>query len=141
LLGALLDQPELFSAEHAKHVEELLTSPELRGIFRAARALVVDGGRLDAPVLLAQVEGNAALNWLRERLSTQPCRDKAEAEEILNRGISLLAQDRIKRELPELANRIGEARRRGDESMAITLTKQRDELALSAHRLVKGPKR
>jgi hypothetical protein len=52
-----------------------------------------------------------------------------------------LAKQNIERELPRLAQQIQLARQRGDENEAITLTRQRHELAMQAHQMVKGVKR
>jgi DNA primase len=141
LLGALLDKPELFRSEHADNLKELLTVAELQAILSAAATQVAERGTLDAPRLLAQLAGNSANAWLHERLSVETYSDDAQAEEVLRRGLPLLAKQNIERELPRLAQRIQLARQRGDENEAITLTRQRDELVLHAHQLVKGVKR
>jgi DNA primase len=141
LLGALLDKPELFRSEYAENLKELLTVAELQAIFTAAADQVAERGTLDAPRLLARLAGNEALAWLQERLSVETYSDDAQAEQVLRRGIPFLAKQNIERELPHLARRILLARQRGDESEAITLTRQRHELAMHAHQLVKGVKR
>jgi DNA primase len=141
LLGALLDKPELFRSQYAENLKELLTVAELQAIFSAAAAQVAERGTLDAPRLLAKLAGNSALAWLQERLSVETYSDDAEAEQVLRRGIPFLAKQNIEGELPRLAQRIQLARQRGDESEAIALTRQRHELAMHAHQLVKGVKR
>ena len=144
LLGALLDRPVLFRSEYAENLKELLTVADLRAIFTAAADHVADRGTLDAPRLLATLAGkldDLALAWLQERLSVETYSDDAQAEQVLRRGIPFLAKQNIERELPRLAQRISLARQRGDESEAITLTRQRHELAMHAHQLVKGVKR
>jgi DNA primase len=141
LLGALLDKPALFRSQYAENVKELLTASELQSIFSAAAAQVAERGTLDAPRLLAHLAGNAALGWLQERLSLEAYSDDAQAEEVLRRGIPLLAKQNIERELPQLAERIRLARQRGDENEALELTRQRHELARHASQLVKGVKR
>jgi hypothetical protein len=143
LVGAFLDKPELFRSHYAENVKELLTVGELQSIFSAAAAQVAEASpaKLDAPRLLADLAGNAAIDWLRERLSVEAYSDDAQAEEVLRRGIPFLAKQNIERELPQLAQRIQLARQRGDETEAITLTRQRHELAMHAHQLVKGVKR
>jgi DNA primase len=141
LVGALLDKPALFGSEYAENLKELLTVAELQAIFTAAAAQVADRGTLDAPRLLAQLAGNQALAWLQERLSVETYSDDAQAEQVLRRGIPFLAKQNIESELPRLAQRIQLARQRGDESEAIALTRQRHELAMHAHQLVKGVKR
>ncbi|HUR89885.1 MAG TPA: toprim domain-containing protein, partial [Ramlibacter sp.] len=141
LLGALLDKSELFRSEYAENLKELLTAADLQAIFSAAAAQVAERGTLDAPRLLAQLGENSAIAWLRERLSIETYSDQAEAHEVLRKGIPLLAKQNIERELPQLAQQIQAARQRGDETEAIRLTRQRQELALHAHQLVKGAKR
>jgi replicative DNA helicase len=141
LLGALLDKPALFRSQYSENVKELLTASELQSIFSAAAAQVAERGTLEAPRLLAHLTGNAALGWLQERLSLEAFSDDAQAEEFVRRGIPLLAKQNIERELPQLAERIRLARERGDETEAITLTRQRHELAKHASQLVKGVKR
>lgn len=141
LLGALLDKPELFLSQHAENVKELLTVGELQSIFSAAAAQVAERGTLDSTRLVTQLAGNTALDWLQERLSVEAYSSKAEAEEVLRRGIPFLAKQNIERELPQLARQIQHARLRGDEQEAIALTRQRHELAMHAHQLVKGVKR
>ena len=142
LLGALLDKPALFRSQYAENVKELLTASDLQSIFSAAAAQVAERGTLEAPRLLAHLSGNAALGWLQERLSLEAYSDDASAEEVLRRGIPLLAKESIERELPQLAQRAQLARQRGDESEARALTQQREELFKHAGRiLAKGVKR
>ncbi|MDD9946930.1 MAG: DNA primase [Myxococcales bacterium] len=140
LVGLLLDQPELFQSAEAKNLEELLTSPELQCIFRSAAELVRENTVVDASALLSRVESGGgserASVWLRERLSVDTYQDKGEAQSLLSRGVERLAIENIQRELPRLAQEISLARRSGDDDLAVRLTRQRDELALSAHRLV-----
>jgi len=142
LLGALLDRPSLFTAQVAENVKELLTVSELQSIFSAAAAQFAERGRLDTPRLLDQLAGNAALDWLRERLSREAYSDDAQAEEVLRRGIPILEKHKTERELQQLAQRAQLARQRGDEAEAVTLTRQRHELlAKHAHHMAKGVKR
>jgi DNA primase len=141
LLGALLDKPALFSSVYAGNLKELLTTEETQSIFSAAAGLVDPQGNLDASRLLASVEGNLLVGWLHERLSVEHYADPGEAEKVLQAGIPLLAKQNIEGELPVLADAIRRARQSGDEELAITLTKQRDALAASAHRLIRGLKR
>ncbi|HKU44242.1 MAG TPA: DNA primase [Polyangiales bacterium] len=126
LLGALLDKPELFRSDHSQHLSELLTAEDLRAIFSAAAAQIEEFGALDAQRLVREVPGNEAVTWLREQLSVETYSDHARAEEVLRKGIPLLRKHRVERERAELAARIQQARQRGDESLAIALTKQRD---------------
>jgi DNA primase len=141
LLGAFLDKPALFRSQYAENLKELLTVEELQSIFSAAAAQYAERGNLDAPRLLADLAGNPALDWLKERLSVEMFADDARAEEVLRSGIPLLAQRNIERELPELANRATLARQRGDEMEALTLTRQHITLFKHASQLVKGVKR
>ncbi len=141
LLGALLDQPALFSSDLAGNLKELLTTAELRSIFSAAAAQVEEYGALDASRLLAGLAGNAGLMWLRERLSVETYENRAKAEDLLRRGIPQLHNQQLEHERALLAERIRNARQTGNEELAIVLTKQRDELAHRAHNLVKGLKR
>ena len=126
LLGALLDKPELFRSDHSQHLRELLTAEDLRAIFSAAAAQIEEFGVLDAQRLVTEVPGNEAATWLREQLSVETYSDHARAEEVLRKGIPLLHKHHVERERAELAERIQQARQRGDESLAIALTKQRD---------------
>lgn len=141
LLGALLDKPALFRSQYAENVKELLTVEELQSIFSAAAAQFAERETLDAPRLLAQLAGNAAVDWLKERLSVEMYSDEAKAEEELRSGIPLLAKQNIECELPRLAQRVQLARQRGDENEALTLTRQHYELSKHAIQLVKGVKR
>jgi DNA primase len=141
LLGAILDKPALFGSQYAETLKELLTVGELQSIFSAAAAQFADRGTLDAPRLLAQLAGNPALDWLKERLSVEMFADDAQAEEELRSGIPLLARQNIESELPKLAQRVQLARQRGDEIEALTLTRQHYELSKHAIQLVKGVKR
>jgi len=126
LLGALLDKPELFRSDHSQHLRELLTAEDLRAIFSAAAAQIEELGALDAQRLVSEVPGNEAATWLREQLSVETYPDQARAEEVLRKGIPLLHKHHVERERAELAERIQQARQRGEESLAIALTKQRD---------------
>ncbi|HET8932885.1 MAG TPA: DNA primase [Polyangiales bacterium] len=141
LLGAFLDKPALFRSQYAENLKELLTVEELQSIFSAAAAQFADRGTLDAPRLLAQLAGNPALDWLKERLSVEMFADDARAEEELRSGIPLLAKQNIESELPRLAQRAQLAWQRGDEMEARTLTRQHLELSKHASQLVKGVKR
>ena len=141
LLGALLDKPELFATSHADNLQGLLTDPSLRAVYDATADLVRKDGVLDASRLLSSVEGNLAEPWLKERLAVEAYTTKAEAEDVLRSGVPLLAKRNIESELPALARQIGEARRDGDDERAVMLTKQRDDLALTAHSLINGPER
>jgi hypothetical protein len=103
-----------------------LTAEDLRAIFSAAAAQIEELGVLDAQRLVTEVPGNEAATWLREQLSVETYSDHARAEEVLRKGIPLLHKHHVERERAELAERIQQARQRGDESLAIALTKQRD---------------
>ncbi|MBW2463775.1 MAG: DNA primase [Deltaproteobacteria bacterium] len=140
LLGAILDDPALFGSDVVENFERLLTSQELRAIFQAAAGLVRERGSLDAATLLDQIAGNPAQPWLNGRLAIQKY-DAEGAERALRDGIPRLELHNIRRELPELAQRIKDARRVGDEERAMSLTRQHDELRRSAHLLLSAGKR
>lgn len=134
LVGLLLDQPGLFASPEAKNLEELLTSPELQGIFRTAAELFQESTVIDASALLSRIGSAHGAGWLRERLSVDTYQDRAESEMVLRRGVTQLAVQNIESKRRELAQQIANARRTGDDGLAIRLTRERDELALSAHR-------
>ncbi len=135
LLHAILDNPDLFASEDAKKLEKLLTSPELRAIFLSAARMVDMRGVVDAAALLTECADNAALSWLEDRLAIQKY-DADAAGRALRDGVPRLAKQGIERELDRLAGQIHAARRSGDEKRALDLTRQRDELRTSAHRLM-----
>jgi len=140
LLGAILDNPELCSSDAVENFESLLTSSDLRSIFQAAAGMIEERGALDAATLLGQVAGNPAQSWLNGRLAIQKY-DAEGAERALRDGVPRLQLQNIRRELPELVQRIKEARRAGDEDGAMSLTRRRDELRQSAHQLLSASKR
>jgi len=137
LVGALLDQPELFVAAESEGAQELLTSPELQSIFRAATAVVQKRGVLDAGSLLSLVEEGQGRLWLEERLSVEKY-DLQTARDTLSKGIARLRNENTQRQRDQLSRQILEAQRTGDQQHAQALTKLRDELAKSAIR--QGPK-
>ncbi len=134
LIGAILDNPELFGSEEAGTLEELLTSRELRAIFHTAAGLMVQRGVLDATSLLAAVAENPARSWLDGRLAIQKY-DAGVAMSALRDGIPRLQVERIRREAAVYEDRIREARREGDEVRATDLSRARDELNRRAHEL------
>jgi DNA primase len=137
LLGVLLDRPTLFGTPHAMQLEGLLTSPELREVFQAAAAAVQESGALDVSALVSALDGSAALPWLKGRLSVQTYRDRDDAEEVLEKGIRSLAKQDLDHRSRRLADEINEARRNGDSTRALELTKQRDELRRTASGLLR----
>ncbi len=141
LLGILLEHPSFFATSYARDLDGLLSSPELRELFRVAAASTQENGALNLTGLLSQAEGNPALPWLRERLALAKYEGRDHGEEALRRGIPLLAKENIERELPRLARDIAEARRSGDTVRADRLTREREQLARSAHQHVHQPTR
>ncbi len=140
LLGAILDNPALIGSDVVENFESLLTSSDLRAIFHAAAGMIEERGALDAATLLGQIAGNPAQSWLNGRLAIQKY-DAEGAERALRDGIPRLELTNIRRELPELVQRIKDARRAGDEERAMSLTRRRDELRQNAHRLLSASKR
>jgi len=137
MVAAVLDNPELFGSRDARNLDELLTSPDLRAIFQTASRMVEQGGAIDAPRLLEQLEGNPALGWLREQLATERY-DLGVATRMLQDGIPRLAYQNIVEELPRVQQRILEARRLGDEARAVALTNELTALTQSAAKLKQG---
>jgi hypothetical protein len=125
------------ASSYPTELEGLLTSPELKGVLSAARATVQESGALDLTALLSTLSDNAALPWLKERLALQAYQDRDDAEQVLQRGIAMLAKHNLERELPRLGQEISKARRLGDDERAVELTKQRDELGRSATKLLR----
>ena len=123
----------------ARSFEELSRDEEVRAIFSAARQLDVQGA-IDVNALLAQMAGHPAGTWLTARLTVEKY-DERDAQDALERGIVQLAKQNIERELPMMAKQVKEARRLGDESMALRLTRQRDELFRSSQKVVQHAKR
>jgi DNA primase len=140
LLGAILDNPALIGSDVVENFESLLTSDDLRAIFHAAAGMIEERGGVDATTLLTRIAGNPAQSWLNERLAIQRY-DAEGAERALRDGIPRLQLTNIRRELPELVERIKDARRAGDEERAMSLTRRRDELRQNAHRLLSASKR
>ncbi len=137
LLGVLLDRPMLFGSAYSGQLEGLLTSPELREVFHAAAGAVQESGALDVSALVSALEGSAALPWLKGRLSVQTYRDRNDAEEVLEKGIRALAKQDLDHRSRRLADEINQARRNGDSTRALELTKQRDELRRTASGLLR----
>jgi DNA primase len=136
LFGAILDNPELFATTEAADLERLLTSEELRGIFRAAAGMVEARGVVDATALLDEVASNPAHGWLNGRLAVQKYEREA-AERALRDGIPRLERKHKERQVLELNESIKAARRIGDEARAMDLTRRRDELRQGAYQATK----
>jgi DNA primase len=137
LLGVLLDRPMLFGSAYSGQLEGLLTSPELREVFHAAAGALQESGALDVSALVSALDGSAALPWLKGRLSVQTYRDRNDAEEVLEKGIRALAKQDLDHRSRRLADEINQARRNGDSTRALELTKQRDELRRTASGLLR----
>ncbi len=138
LFCAILDNPELFRSPEADRLHQLLTEPTLRAMFQAASRMVEEREAIDAPELLRSLEGNAAASWLEGRLAKQEKQDAADALRVLRDGLPRLARLNIEGELPRLQQQILEARRAGDEPLAVALTQELVELTRTAHKLKQG---
>jgi DNA primase len=134
LIGAILDNPELFRSDEARVLEELLTSPDLRAIFQTAAGLYMERGAIDATSLLDAASENPARPWLDGRLAIQKY-DGGVAMSALRDGIPRLQIERIRRDAAAYEDRIRAARREGDEARATDLSRARDELNRRAHEL------
>ena len=130
LLGVLLDRPALFKSPEAARLEGLLGF-ELRAVFVAAVAAVQESGALDLTALFSALGSSTELAWVKERLALQTYRDRDDFEEALRNGIQLLIKERTEQERG-LKAQILEARRSGDDELAVRLTRQREELRRSA---------
>jgi DNA primase len=130
LLGALLDAPELFSAEASKNLENLLTSRDLRAIFLHAARMVGMRGAVDVAALIAAAESMVARSWLEERLAIQKY-DAEGARVALDEGARRLAEQHSRREVSSLSEAILRARREGRHEQAEELTRERHTLAAS----------
>ena len=126
IVGALIDQPELFDTDAAKSLEELLTSPELRAIVVAARASI-RRGKIDAAAMLAAVGHHPFRQWLEERLSLEKY-DGDSARRVLTDGLPRLRLAGLQGELAEVRQQVLQARRRGDDDGAGALQRRFDEL-------------
>jgi DNA primase len=130
LLGVLLDRPALFKSPEAARLEGLLGF-ELLAVFGAAVAAVQESGALDLTALFSALGSSTELAWVKERLALQTYRDRDDFEEALRNGIQLLIKERTEQERG-LKAQILEARRSGDDELAVRLTRQREELRRSA---------
>jgi DNA primase len=130
LLGVLLDRPALFQSPEAARLEGLLGF-ELRTVFGAAASAVQESGALDLSALFSALGDHSELAWVKERLALQTYRDRDDFEEALRNGIQLLIKERTEQERG-LKQQILEARRSGDDELAVRLTRQREELRRSA---------
>jgi DNA primase len=126
LVGALLDQPELFASEDAENLLDVLTSPDLRAIFDAAREAALRG-RIDAAALLAAVGQQPLRKWLEERLSLEKY-DGPSAQRVLSDGLPRLRLAGLHATLTDVKQQVLQARRRGDDDAAVALQRRVDEL-------------
>ena len=129
VLGALLDQPELFQNTEAQRLVTLLTDSDLRAIFLVTAQMLDQRGEVDALALLEELRENGARAWLAERLSSEPEFDRERAERVLVEGIPLLERDRKNEQRAQLKRDIQLAIQTGDVARAQELTRLRDELA------------
>jgi hypothetical protein len=145
LVGALFDFPELFTDLQQETFVELLTNAHLRFIFDKAINSSKGKGEFSAHRLLSEVEPelgeSAALQWLKERLAIQQFRSAQEAMGALESGIRQLKKESIERKFRLLAGMISEARRKGDEELALALSNQQVALTRDARSVVQGLKR
>ncbi|HJL15049.1 MAG TPA: DNA primase [Sandaracinaceae bacterium LLY-WYZ-13_1] len=132
LVGAFLDFPSLHASDCAKNVQELLTSDDLRAIFRLTARWVGARG-VDAATLLEELGNDSPTReWLERRLALQGFEDEASARTFVDRALADLRTRRIERESRRLKRLILEARNAGDDERATALTRQRMELFRSA---------
>ncbi|MCB9666638.1 MAG: DNA primase [Myxococcales bacterium] len=140
ILGAFIDNPDLFHTVEAEIFGKLLTDPQVRVIFEASAEVVKERGYLEAVRVLEAIGDIPARSRLERRLTLQK-HDPDAAREVLQRGLHQLAKQKIERELPALARQVKEARSLGNEEQALELTKDRDRLFRSAQQamqIVKG---
>jgi hypothetical protein len=139
LISLLIDQPTLIHDEGAQKLPKLLTSPDLRAIFDSILQMVDRQGSLDVTALLGELHDNQLRPWLEAKLAVQE-HSLEEARQILDEGLPLLERKKIENELPRLQQRIVEARRVGDDTLAAGLTREFVELTRSAHKLKSNTK-
>ena len=139
LISLLIDQPTLVHHEGVHKLPKLLTSPDLRAIFDSILRMVDRQGSLDVTALLNELNDNQLRPWLEAKLAVQE-HGLEEARQILDEGLPLLERKNIEHELPQLQQRIVEARRVGDDALAAGLTREFVELTRSAHKLKSNTK-
>ncbi|MGF1466509.1 MAG: DNA primase [Sandaracinaceae bacterium] len=133
LVGAFLDHPSLGRTDLGPDVERLLTSEDLRAIFRSAVRLA--GPRVvDATSLLSEHEESPARAWLEERLVVQTFEEEEEARAFVERTVPVLVKQRARIELRRLDRAIRDARRTGDDAWAEALLRRKVEVFQSAGR-------
>jgi DNA primase len=130
LLGVLLEYPALLRRPEAARLEGLLGT-ELRRVFEAAAGALQESGALDVTALFSALGDSAELDWVKERLARQTILNGDKLEMGLSSGIELLIKARAEQERG-LKSQVLEARRRGDDELAVRLTRQLDELRRSA---------
>ena len=134
VLGALLDQPELFQTAEAEKISELLTDPDLRAIFQASAHQVGQRGGVDASALLDQIGASGTSWWLKERLAVQVHHDVDSARRVLQ-GVTPRLEKKAREEVArQLMEQAVAARRAGDDALADRLTKERMALLRGALR-------
>lgn len=100
--------------------------------------MVEERGAIDAFDLVRAFEGNPAASWLEGRLAKQEKQDLEDARRLLSDGVRRLAQQNLEGEIRRLSGRILEARRAGDEAVAVALTQELGVLTRTAHKLKQG---
>jgi DNA primase len=146
LVGALLDFPELFAGISHESSSELLTNAKLRSIFEWAKNAFGEKGELNTHELLKELEPelgeeSVAYRWLKERLVVQKFDSALEAKTAVESGIRQLKKESIERKFRLLAGMISEARRKGDDELALVLSNQQVALTRDARSVVQGLKR
>lgn len=126
VVGALLDCPVLFGGDGGERFVELMTSPELRSLVRAAARMVEDRGSVDAPLLLAGA-AEGVRDWLGGRLARQE-HDLAAGQAFLTNALARLRAEAVARRRGELEREIKDALRSGDVDRATALMRERDQL-------------
>ena len=126
VVGALLDCPALIGGDGGERFMELMTSPELRSVLRAAARMVEDRGSVDAPLLLAGA-AEGVREWLAGRLA-RPEQDLASAQVFLSSALTRLRAESVARRRGELERAIKEALRSGEVDRATELMRERDTL-------------
>ncbi|MAQ18123.1 MAG: DNA primase [Sandaracinus sp.] len=125
VLGAMLDQPELFHTPEAEKISHVLTDPDLRAIFQATSRQVGRRGGVDASALLDEIRDMGASWWLEERLAVQLHEEVDSARRVLADVVPRLEKKAREVEARQLMEQAVAARRAGDDALADRLTRER----------------
>lgn len=132
LVGAYLDQPLLLDVARLDSLRELFTANALIDVLDAIADVRTDDGNLDATKLLDRLGAEAdGRPWLETRLATSVF-DADGAAHFVKNALPLLRKQRIERDQAELTKRILEARRNGDEPLALELSAILNDLLKAA---------